>query len=140
MKVALVGRKSETREAVGLLKRMLAITDDHKYLQFPLAVNKQWSAQFEDVSRTGRVGNESAETSVLGVEDVTTTAGTFRAFKIERYEIVGSGTPGGRANRPRRIEHTYYYSPETRSIVKYHRLTPGIGTREIELIKFTPVN
>ena len=66
---------------------------------------------------------------------VTAPAGTFRAFKLESDD---------RSSPRDYFTTTYWYSPETRSIVK--SLFDGSGggqnkalQREIELIKFTPV-
>jgi hypothetical protein len=72
---------------------------------------------------------------VKGIEQVTTAVGTFRAFKLESDDRAG----------PRDYyTTTYWYSPETRSIVKYQFDATAGGQeaglkRDIELIKFTPV-
>ena len=71
----------------------------------------------------------------IGIEQVTTQAGTFRAFKLESDDRAG----------PRDyFTTTYWYSPETRSIVKsvFDGSAGGQQTglqRSIELIKVTPV-
>ena len=49
--------------------------------------------------------------------------------------IPRSGKQAG--SRTRNYEWTYYYSPQTQSIVKYTYLDEEGGTREIELVKFT---
>ena len=71
----------------------------------------------------------TADTSVAKIEEVSTPAGKFLAFKMERLDV------GGTASR---WAFVYYYSPETRSIVKYF-MDQSVGTgsakREIELIK-----
>jgi hypothetical protein len=70
---------------------------------------------------------------------VTTPAGSFKAYKLIRSErwfrtnlFKGSSARG-------RSTTTYFYSPETRSIVKSLNVS-GPETEETELIKFTPGN
>jgi hypothetical protein len=64
---------------------------------------------------------------VTGFEEVTTPTGTFRAFKIERTESLRDKDP---------TSGTLYYSPQTRSVVKYEFSSPDKQTRVIELTKF----
>src|SRR5262245_40656249 len=126
------------RPRFGQLRTMLFIEDDRQYLQFPLFVGKSWRAGYNDGGTVYMKGT----TSVTGMEDVTTPAGTFRTFIVERH--VSGIRRGGDAGRGegRSAGHwlyTYYYSPQTRCLVKYY-LEIGTGgrglTREIELIKF----
>ena len=105
-------------------------------LNFPLTVGKQWKRDY----KASYIGSslQIARTvtyEVKGIEQVTTAAGTFRAFKLESDDRSG----------PRDFWVTnYWYSPETKSIVKYQfDASSGEGTglkRDIELIKFTPSN
>jgi hypothetical protein len=132
------GEKSEVQQAVGELRKMLAVDDERQLLHFPLSVGKKWSTQYRQETSNG-VRNLTTETDVTGFEEITTTAGKFSAFKIERW--------GGAAGVPRRgkqpgsktrhYEWTYYYSPQTQSIVKYTYEDEDGGTREIELVKVT---
>jgi hypothetical protein len=74
------------------------------------------------------------------MEQVTTPAGSFKAYKLIKSESWsttgrGGGTGGGSSTT------TYFYSPETRSIVKLSIASENNpGTVETELIKFTPGN
>ena len=80
-----------------------------------------------------------ATTNVTGMEEVTTPAGTFRTFMIERHERgirMGGDAGRGEGRLAGRLLYTYSYSPSTQSIVKYSLLTGQRGTREIELISF----
>jgi hypothetical protein len=83
----------------------------------------------------------SVEVNVAEMEQVTTPAGSFKAYKLVRSEswsTTGRGGGGGRANT---ATTTYFYSPETKSIVKSSSVNDNNpGTVEIELIKFTPGN
>ncbi|HEY7168818.1 MAG TPA: hypothetical protein VIB79_29940 [Candidatus Binatia bacterium] len=104
-------------------------------LDFPLTVGKQWSREYKAtyVGSNKQVSRKITY-EVKGVEQVTTQAGTFHAVKLESDDRSG----------PRDYwVTTYWYSPETKSIVKsvFDSSAGGQVTglqREIELIKFTP--
>jgi hypothetical protein len=108
-------------------------------LKFPLSVGQTWTYQYETRPPGSKFNQRrSAEVNVVGMEQVTTPAGSFKAYKLIRSEnwTVGSqrGQRGGSTS-------TYFYSPETRSIVKTSNVSENSpGTIEIELIKFTPGN
>jgi hypothetical protein len=132
------GEKSEVQQAVRELRRMLAIDDEVRLLQFPLSVGKKWSTQYRQQVING-VRNLTTETNITGLEEITTPAGKFRAFKIERWGSAAAVKNAGKApgSKTRNYEWTYYYSPQTQSIVKYVYEDEEGGTREIELVKFT---
>jgi hypothetical protein len=72
------------------------------------------------------------------MEQVTTPAGSFKAYKLIRSE---SWTVGSLRGQKGGSTITYFYSPETRSIVKSSSVNENNpGTIETELIKFTPGN
>lgn len=101
-------------------------------LKFPLAAGQKWETEYNSPVRgTTKPVKRRAETSVIGIEEVTATAGTFKAFKIERVVyIIGRPKPTDK--------FTYFYSPEARSIVKLRLdFLNEPGTREIELIKWS---
>jgi hypothetical protein len=108
------------------------------YLQFPLFVGKEWRVQYYIKPRSRKLlmgGN----VSVTKMEDVSTPAGNFRTFKIEREDngMVAIGV-GDLWNWS--FKSTSYYSPETRSIVRLQWETTGDArpqTREVELIAFS---
>jgi len=106
-------------------------------LNFPLTVGKQWDRHYKIPYYGSRKEISRKITyEVKGIEQVTTAAGTFRAFKLESDDRAG----------PRDYwVTTYWYSPETKSIVKsqFDSTAGGQETglkRDIELIKFTPMN
>jgi hypothetical protein len=130
----------------GALTLMLPIKGiieaDTQYFQFPLAVGKKWTAKYYSKPASRWI---TADNSVTGIETVTTPAGTFQAFKIERQVSMAVGTVY-RGTTHTQWTYTYFYSPQTRSILKYHyqsesaaggggNLTP-VQTTDIELIKF----
>jgi hypothetical protein len=103
-------------------------------LKFPLSVGQKWSYEYQ--TRGGRRGQRrSAEVNVVGMEQVTIPAGTFKAYKLVRSESWSTGPAGTRGGNTT----TYFYGPETRSIVKRSTENENnSGTVETELIKFTP--
>lgn len=105
-------------------------------LDFPLTVGKQWKRNYNATYIGSNTPVPRTVTyEVKGIEQVTTPAGTFRAFKLESDDRY-SGSDYWITN--------YWYSPETKSILKYQfDATAGQGSglqRDIELIKFTPPN
>lgn len=98
-----------------------------KYLEFPLSVGQKWNVE-STVRLPGLTRDITfkGETKVVGSESVSTPAGNFRALKLIRQlrDSTGSDTT-----------ITYYYSPETKSLVKF-LLDSSDGTRNVELVKF----
>ena len=140
IRVRPVGReRGDYKEATGLLKRMIAGSEDGQLLQFPLTIKKKWEGTFRHARRGMAAVNVRSTTEVTVIEEITTAAGKFRVFKLERYETSSNpGKPGGNSSGKTRAEsHTYHYSPDTRSIVRYRQEAPNGGTHEVELVKFT---
>ena len=106
-------------------------------LDFPLTAGKQWERYYKVPYRgSNKEISRKITYQVKGIEQVTTPAGMFKAFKLESDDRSG----------PRDYwVTTYWYSPETKSIVKsqFDATSGGQETglkRDIELIKFTPLN
>jgi hypothetical protein len=121
------------------LLRLVGKSDQRPDLKFPLSVGQKWTYEF--VTRPpGSKFNQrrSAEVNIVGMEQMSTPAGTFKTYKLIRSESWSVGSRfGGRGTSTT----TYFYSPETRSIVKSSSLTnDNPGTIETELLKFTPGN
>lgn len=115
---------------VGILYAMVGrgMTHGGQFLKFPLSVGQRWKLEY---SMTIRGDPQPirfvAQNEVLNVETLTTPAGTFRTFKIERsFENKLFGT------------FTYNYSEQTKSIVKmvYDFREAKGGTRTVELMSF----
>jgi len=109
----------------------------------PLSVGKKWSYEYTvritvpvPCSPCFHFLRRAVEINVVGLENVTTEAGTFEAFKLVRED------------RPKtswsRQVTTYSFSRATRSVVKMFydgSVDTGIGMkREIELIKYGVVS
>lgn len=116
VRVAPVGEeKSGTKQSTGELQRMLAINDEPKYLEFPLSLNKKWSAELEDELRRGATVRSQDDMKVVGYEEVTTAAGKFKAFKIERYKSAAAPVRDVREARPATLNMFVFIVP-TRAV------------------------
>ena len=111
---------------------MLGGTDERQSLNFALSVGKKWNYTYRNKAPVSRSCDTfDVAVNTVGVEQVATTAGAFKAFKLEM--TFGFTTKSG---RQRSFQQTYFYSPETKSVVKVNLLRDDGGTREAELIKF----
>jgi hypothetical protein len=116
----------------------LGLSDELQTLRFPLSVGQKWDFTYE--TRAPGVKNPTrrqVEINVNGVEQVTTPAGTFKAFKLVREET-WMLTRGRQGSERRNMTATYYYSPDTKSIIKSTNIDPEDNPVTTELIKFTP--
>lgn len=131
------GEKPQSKQDLSQLRSMLDEPNDKKQmLQFPLSIGNKWTTAYEVDSRaTSLPIRRSGETKVTGIEQIATPAGTFRAFKIERYE---TGSKDTRRGGNERATYTYYYSPKVRGIVKLSYEREGGAARSIELVKYVP--
>jgi hypothetical protein len=104
-----------------------------RFLKFPFVVGQKRTEEFKTrVRGTNRLQRRTSETSILGIEDITSPAGAYQTFKLETDEWCGGKSCG---------RWTYFYSPQTKSVVKYnYEATLGsTATWEVDLIKFSPV-
>jgi len=111
---------------------ILYMRENH-YFKFPLIVGQKRTEEFKSrVRGTNRLARRTSESSILDVEDITSSAGAYQAFKIERTEWCGGKSCG---------RWIYFYSPQTKSVVKYnYEATLGsTATWEVDLIQFLPV-
>lgn len=79
-----------------------------QYFNFPLWIGKSWRG-----SEFMRHRWRSTENTVTGMEAVVTPAGTFPAYRIERWSVMFVGIT------TYHLTQVYFYSPQTRSTVKY---------------------
>jgi hypothetical protein len=117
--------------------RLIGKSDNQRpTVKFPLSVGQKWTYEYEFRPVASKLNQRrSAEVNVVGIEQVTTPAGSFKAYKLIRNENWARGWRGSLGSGTT----TYFYSPETKSIVKSSSLNDdNPGTTEIELIKFTP--
>lgn len=126
------GREPTNRVARGPLLALVGQNPMVQDLKFPFSVGQKWEYKFEfTMIGAKKPLLQTVEMSVTGVEQVATPAGNFSAFKLEKQQTSAHGLHPWVG--------TYYYSADTKSVVKYFfdSSTNGTGTiREGELIKF----
>jgi hypothetical protein len=120
----------------GLLAAV-ANSEQRPTLKFPLSGGQKWTYEYETRPPGARENQKrSVEVAVTGMEQVTTPAGSFKAYKLVRTE---QWRGGGRNVVWNKSTTTYFYSPETKSVVKSSSVQDNSSaTSENELIKFTP--
>jgi hypothetical protein len=92
-------------------ERITQLRDPHSgFLSFPLFVGKAWSHSYKNRELSGDVLRQ-ASYRVTAHEQVTVTAGIFRAFRVE-------GTDQ-RSDRRYPIVVSLWYAPEAKAIVKF---------------------
>ncbi len=113
------GSKSVEGEPSGDLCRMVGIDDEQRrYLKPPHKIGETWSQHHKyKLARYPKLDFERTVTfKVVGYEDVTVPAGTFKAFRIEGdYEEGPSRYTGAYVQK-----WIYYYAEERGVIVKLY--------------------
>ncbi len=104
---------------------------DWNYLDFPLTAKKTWRISSTALFR-GNTAPVTVDVTVVGHEEVRTKAGTFKAAKIQ-YDW--KATFGGEGRGVRSWTDTWWWSPETKSIVKY--TTTTTGAQDWELVSYS---
>jgi hypothetical protein len=91
-----------------------------------IIVGKEWRYAF----KRARLSQRNVTVRVLGLEPIQTAAGSFNAFKLEKNVnwSIASGLMGTGVYN---IQIVYFYSEETKSIVKV-----SSEELEVELLKF----
>lgn len=99
------------------------VGSEWKFWDFPLAVGKKWDFSAKGFYRGNRV-NWSYVNTVEGYEDVTTKAGTFKAFKLRRDVTIH--VMDSRGGRPSWTEMNWF-APAAKVTVKF-TTTNATGT------------
>jgi hypothetical protein len=96
-----------------------------QFLSWPLEVGKMWRNTYT-LDRLDRKSSQTFDTRfvVPRIEEITVSAGTFEAFKIENYNFETG-----------RLEEEYWYSPKVKRFVK-EKLYQQRGLLERDLISF----
>ena len=89
---------------------------DGQGIRLPLAVGKEWRAEFEARSaQTGAASKGSVLSKVTGQETVTTPAGTFETFKIEtRVQSINTSDP----SQLSLFENVMWFAPQVNHWVR----------------------
>ncbi len=111
-------------------KRIKYTESRSRILNFPLFAGKKWNHLFSTIPKTAakRVYEMSfrEEYSVSGLEEVSTAAGKFKAYRIDYQQTVLQ-------NMKQSAKGTYWYAPETKSLVKRIEEIGGMAM-EMELV------
>jgi hypothetical protein len=102
----------------------LALGPDWKFYAFPLDVKKTWSFSAEGLLR-GKPQRFDVAVAVPALEDVSTKAGPFKAFRMER---TWSFTQGGQANR---FTDVVWFAPKAKFPVKFQSNRAGVKPGEL---------
>jgi hypothetical protein len=111
--------------------RLASFGRDWNYLDFPLTPKKTWRISSTALF-SGRVAPVTVDATVVGHEEVRTKAGTFKAAKIQ-YDW--KATFGGEGRGMASWTNTWWWSPETKSIVKF--TTTTAGAQDWELVSYS---
>jgi hypothetical protein len=96
----------------------------------PLWVGRSWNATYSYSDLGFGVSWSAAKSKTHGaaIEDVTVPAGTFKAFRLEFTDDIGTESPGGRresGSPGMGSRDTYWYAPDPKLVVKSVVVRPG---------------
>jgi len=127
------GKREPVTARAGVLRELVGVaqTDDPDF-KFPLSAGQKWSYSYQARAVGAKKPMQrQVEINVTGPEQVSTPAGTFKAFRIKKEDVGGKLT----------WVTIHYWSPETNSVVKSSYDSTeggGLGTiRDVELLKFS---
>jgi hypothetical protein len=116
--------------------KIMYLLNPGRDFKFPLTPGSEWSYEYRRSIPQGNGGPVKIQTQfrtvqldVRGKEKVTTDAGTFEAFKVVKVDR--------RKTASSRSVTTYYFSPETRSVVRMsgQQLENAVGsTGKVEIV------
>jgi hypothetical protein len=124
----LMGRRSRAPQA--------SQTSTSQELNFPLFVGKKWEYAYE-LNIPHGTRHRTVDIRVVGRESVDTAAGNFDAFKIEKT-IQWPTASGLWGSAIENVQSVYFYSSETKSIIKYNSEGSDGARRSVEILKFIP--
>jgi len=104
---------------------------EFKFFDFPLTVGKKWSFSARGLFQNNVVGWSFVNT-LEGHEDVTTKAGTFKAFKLRRDVTIQAFE--SRSGRPSWTDMSWF-APAAKSTVKF--TTTNANGRAWELVSYS---
>ena len=103
---------------------------DWKLMDFPLTPKQTWRVSAKALFR-GNLVPATVDVTVVGYEEITTKAGTFKAYKIQHNWSV---TFGGEGAGMRTWTSTGWFSPEVKWFVKLISTAPNAP--ELELVSY----
>lgn len=121
---------------LGVLDSPQNSSSNPRYLEFPLAVGRNWRFVNDWVFKPkGSRGRFSASVTVLAWEKVRVPAGEFDAFKLSVTEKISGTSPIG-SQYAGETTRTYWYAPAARAVVKWISHNPYLGSSTTELVSF----
>lgn len=126
-------REPVTTRAGGLRELVGVAQSDDPDFKFPLSAGQKWSYSYQARAVGAKKPiQRQVEIKVSGPEQVATSAGTFKAFKITKEDWMASKN---------NWVTIHYWIPETNSVVKssYDSTEGGsfATVRNVELVKFS---
>ncbi len=122
------------------ITRMVVFTDEPgiPYVKFPLRVGAKWEGAYSvrtnpNQART-RTVTLTLQNEVLGIQTLTTSAGTLESFKIRRK--VRNALFGQSSGQYAGTIATFFYSEAYSCIAKLSEHGQRAGITEIELIRY----
>ncbi len=101
---------------------MLPVGKGWKSYAYPIELKKEWRFTGTGLTQRGTV-NYTADCRVEAYEDVTTKAGTFKAFRISRqWSAIGSDVQS--SGRSFTWNDTIWFAPDVKATVKYKSSNP----------------
>lgn len=98
----------------------------NQFLSWPLEPGKEWRNAYKvENLEKNTVGEIDRVMVISNLEKIVVQAGTFESAKIDAYD-----------HETGRLEAEYWYSPITRSLVKFRAYTSDEGFTEEELVSF----
>src|SRR5215475_10121445 len=105
-----INGRTKSQISTGSMWSNILYMRESNHLRFPLIVGQKRTEEFEARIRgTNRRQKGTAESSIIGIEQITSPAGAYQTFKIETNHWCGGKSCG---------KWIYFYSPETKSVVK----------------------
>ncbi len=92
-----------------------------KSYDYPVEVKKEWRFTGTGLTQRGSI-RYTADCRVEAYEDVTTKAGTFKAFRVSRQW--GAIDPTVQSPRPFTWHDTIWFAPDAKGTVKYKSSNP----------------
>jgi hypothetical protein len=109
--------------------------NDGQGIRLPLAVGRTWRSEFEAKNtQTSANIKGSGSSKVVAQENITTSAGTFETFKIERRVTQFSTTDAARHTE---IQVVTWYAPQInnvvrrKTVVKFEKRIRSSGSEEL---------
>ena len=130
----------ETRLANGNMAKLgdTTYSPDSQELAFPLQIGKSWKVLQTFPAETSGTITKEGQAKVVANEQLQTKAGSLDTYRIQQHgNLRNSAMPNWQAS----YQHTYWYSPAAKSIVKYEyaqQANRGGGVlRSSEITAFT---